>query len=416
MSLLKYLLRFLFVNYSMMQKFIPVYSKLSVGLIFFCSSVFVVAQNFIPGNTYIDATGYVEYRAGNLPIVISAPHGGYLEPSTIPDRSCTGCVTSRDSFTQEVSDGIYNSIVTETGCYPHLIINLLHRKKFDANRDVQDAADGDPTVIQTWTNYHNFIDVAKAQVVQDYGTGTFYDMHGHGHTIQRIELGYLLTRTELQQNDNYINTNTDTQDTSIRTLVNSNLQNLTQAQLIRGSSSFGDILKNRGYHTVPSSSDPAPQGTEPYFAGGYNTRRHGSSDNISPISAIQIEMNSSIRISSANRATLIDSLAVSILDYHGINYNSQFANQYCALLSNDEIIPHKKTTIFPNPSSDKINFNTTQVIKSFVIYDAMGKVVLNNSNSNNQVDISKLKSGMYFLNLQSENGSKETTKFVKVND
>ena len=357
-------------------------------MILLCSSIFACAQNFIPGNTYIDATGYVEYRAGNLPIVISAPHGGYLEPSSIPDRSCTGCITGRDSFTQEVSDGVYNSIVAETGCYPHLIINLLHRKKFDANRDVQDAADGDPTVIQTWSNYHNFIDAAKTQVAQDYGSGTFYDMHGHGHTIQRIELGYLLSRTELQQSDSYLNTNSGTQDSSIRTLVNNNLQNLTQAQLVRGSSSLGDILESRGFHTVPSSADPAPQGTESYFAGGYNTRRHGSSDNTSPVSAVQIEMNSNIRFNTVSRATLIDSLAISMLDYHIINYNNQFANQYCAVLNNNEVLPIKKTSIFPNPSSNKITFISTELIKSFTVYDTMGKIILNDSYTNDYFDIS----------------------------
>lgn len=77
--------------------------------------------------------------------------------------------------------------------------------------------------------------------------------------------------------------------------------------------------------------------------------------------------------------------------------------------------PIKKTSIFPNPSSHKITFASTELIKSYVIYDAMGKVVVKNSNSNNQVDISKLKSGMYFLILQSENGSKEALKFVKAN-
>lgn len=398
-----------------MQKTNYSYLNLLLCISFICSSITTHAQTYIPGNTYIDATGYVEYRAGNLPIVLSSPHGGYLEPSTIPDRNCSGCVTVRDSFTQEVSDGVYNSIVSETGCYPHLIINLLHRKKFDANRDVQEAANGDPIVIQSWTNYHNFIDVAKAQVVQDYGSGTFYDIHGHGHAIQRIELGYLLTGMELQQTDNYLNINPGSQDTSIRTLVTTNLQNHTHAQLIRGTSSFGDMLENRGLHTVPSSSDPAPQGTEPYFNGGYNIRRHGSSNNVSTISAIQIELNSDLRFNSAIRPALVDSLALSMLDYHSVHYNNQFTNQYCALLSNDDIIPHKKTTIFPNPSSDKINFNTTQVIKSCVIYDALGKVILNNSNDNHIIDVSKLKSGIYFISLQKENGSIETLKFIKSN-
>ncbi len=378
-----------------------------------CCFTYVTSQTYIPGNTYTDATGYVEYRAGNLPIIISAPHGGDLEPTSIPDRNCSGCVTVKDSWTKTITEGIYNSIVTETGCYPHVIINLLHRKKFDANRDVGDAANGNPIVIQSWTNYHNFIDSAKTQVVQDYGSGTFYDMHGHGHTIQRIELGYLLTRTQLQQTDQYINTNSGTQDSSIRNLVNTNLQNLTQAQLIRGSNSFGDLLVNQGFPSVPSSSDLAPQGTEPYFNGGYNTRRHGSSDAISSIDAIQIEMNSHVRFNSSNRAVLIDSLAVSMLNYHSIHYNNQFANQYCTVLSNQDLQPEQEIKIYPNPSSDRIHIITSQSLNSFIIYDTTGKVVLQDAVSNEQIDISKLHSGLYFLKLYTNDGHHKTIRFVK---
>ncbi|MBF4985349.1 T9SS type A sorting domain-containing protein [Nonlabens mediterrranea] len=373
----------------------------------------VTAQTYVPGNTYTDATGYVEYRAGNLPIVLSVPHGGYLEPTAILDRSCAGCITTADSFTQEITDGIYQSIVNETGCYPHVIINLLHRKKFDANRDVQDAANGDPTVILSWNNYHNYIDIAKAHVVQNYGSGTFYDMHGHAHAIQRIELGYLLTTTELQQTDHYLNTNSGSQDSSIRTLVSSNLQNLTQAQLIRGTNSLGDILENRGLSSIPSSVNPAPLNSEPYFSGGYNTRRHGSSDNISTINAIQIELNSDLRFNSAIRPALVDSLARTIIDFHTTHYNNQPSSSSCTTLNINELNSQKKTFLYPNPSSEVIHIQSDSSIKSYMIYDKSGKKVWNHSYDRQRLDISKLESGLYFLILQYYNGRNGTFKIVK---
>ena len=75
----------------------------------FVSSLF--SQTYIPGNTYFDNTAYVEYIAGNLPIVISVPHGGYLEPVSIPDRNCTGCVYVRDSYTQELARLIKDAFI-----------------------------------------------------------------------------------------------------------------------------------------------------------------------------------------------------------------------------------------------------------------------------------------------------------------
>ena len=41
-------------------------------------------QNFIPGQSYFGQNNYVEYIAGNLPIIIGVPHGGTLTPANLP--------------------------------------------------------------------------------------------------------------------------------------------------------------------------------------------------------------------------------------------------------------------------------------------------------------------------------------------
>lgn len=292
----------------------------------------VIAQPFVPGNVYFDATGYVEYRAGNLPIIISAPHGGDLEPAAIPDRNCTGCVYTKDSWTKPITEGMYDAIFQETGCYPHVIINLLHRVKFDANRDIGDAADGNATVENAWMGYHNFIDAAKAQVTLDYGRGLFLDIHGHAHTIQRIELGYLLTASELRLTDAMLNTNTYIEESSIRTLVGDNMQSLNHSELLRGADALGTVMHTKGFPCVPSQQDPFPQVGDSYFSGGYNTVRHGSRDNAGTIDAIQIELNQDIRFDATTRAHLIDSLARAANQYIDKHYIDQYIDDYCSIL------------------------------------------------------------------------------------
>lgn len=299
--------------------------------LFLTFSASLTAQ-YTPGTTYFDATGYVEYRAGNLPIIISAPHGGSLEPASIPDRNCSGCVYTKDSWTQTIAEGMYDEFVAETGCYPHLIINLLHRKKFDANRDIGDAADGNTTVEQAWAAYHDFIDAAKAKAEQDYGAGLFLDIHGHAHTIQRIELGYLISGSELGLSDAALNTNTYIEESSIRTLAGTNIQSLSHAELLRGSQSFGTLMDNRGFPSVPSAADPFPQSGDPYFSGGYNTVRHGSRDDAGNIDAVQIELNQDARFISANREMLIDSLTASANEYFDFHYNDQYLGNFCNLI------------------------------------------------------------------------------------
>jgi hypothetical protein len=64
---------------------------------------------------------YIEYRQGNLPIIISVPHGGNLTPSSIPNRTCNSAVTVTDANTIELARQIDSAFVNATGCHPYLI-------------------------------------------------------------------------------------------------------------------------------------------------------------------------------------------------------------------------------------------------------------------------------------------------------
>jgi len=61
------------------------------------------AQPFLPGNTYVSPNGHIEYRCGDLPLIVSVPHGGSLEPVDIPDRTCNSPVYDVDANTVELS-------------------------------------------------------------------------------------------------------------------------------------------------------------------------------------------------------------------------------------------------------------------------------------------------------------------------
>jgi len=101
-----------------------------------------------PGQSYYGSAGdekngkYIEYIPGNLPIIFSSAHGGYLKPEAVKTRRYGSSAT--DIYTQEMTRQIMEYIYNETGGYPHVIINLLHRKKLDGNRDIGEAAQGDP--------------------------------------------------------------------------------------------------------------------------------------------------------------------------------------------------------------------------------------------------------------------------------
>ena len=261
---------------------------------------------YVAGETYFGRNNYIEYIAGDLPIILSAPHGGYGIPSEIPDR--TWGVLGSDRNTQELARQIYEAVELGTGGQMHVVINKLARIKLDANRDAVEAAQGSRLAEEAWEDYHDFIERAKEVVTETYGSGLYIDLHGHGHRIQRLELGYLLSSAQLELSDDALNSGNYAALSSIATL--SSTADASFAEILRGPSSLGTLLQIRGFPAVPSQSQPDPGG-EAYFTGGYNTARHGSRYG-GPISGIQIECNwTGLRDEEANREQFAQILAAS---------------------------------------------------------------------------------------------------------
>ena len=264
-----------------------------------------VITSYQAGTSYFGRNNYVEYVPGGLPVVISATHGGSLRPSEIKDRSYG--VTNSDRNTIELSIAVRDALIEVTGSAPPLVLSHLHRSKLDPNRELLEAAQGDPFAENAWHEFQDWIMEARDVVSQEHERGLYLDMHGHGHTIPRIEIGYLLSSTDLNQSDSALNNMTIVEKTSIRDLG----YHAPEAfwELVRGPKSFGGLLEDEGVPSIPSPSDPYP-GTDPYFTGGYNTRIHGSRSAGEVVNGIQLEHPyPGFRDSDANRQVYATQLA-----------------------------------------------------------------------------------------------------------
>ena len=159
--------------------------------------------SYTSGASYFGANQYVEYLAGDLPVIFSAPHGGALEPAGIPARTpgtCGGQATTvTDANTEELVRQIRAAFFSRTGRYPHVVVNRLDRSRLDANRDIGEGACGNAAAERAWREYHAFLDAAKARALADQGRGWYTDVHGHGHAIARLELGYQLSAATLRR-------------------------------------------------------------------------------------------------------------------------------------------------------------------------------------------------------------------------
>lgn len=70
--------------------------------------------------------------------------------------------------------------------------------------------------------------------------------------------------------------------------------------------------------------------------------------------------------------------------------------------------------IYPNPATHKITIENTNQdsINKILVYDTLGRLVLEENNPSNQLDISKLDSGLLFLTIETDKGV-FTKKIIK---
>jgi N-formylglutamate amidohydrolase len=349
--------------------------NLKLLLICLLSAYAVGAQTYSPGQTYWSPDGFIEYRCGNLPLIITAPHGGYHSPDSIPTRSCPGATTVQDANTLELAQAIDSIYNLHHPCRPHVVISHLHRRKLDPNRDSSEASCDHPQSMAIWRAFHHFAQAARDSVQQHFGKGLLLDLHGHAHTIQRIELGYQLTADHLRAGDSAINSSFRVQRSGIRSLVAINQAQLTHAELLRGENALGTWLQQGGYPSVPSQQDTAPQLGEPFFSGGYITDRHGSKHG-GTVDAIQLEhYRIGIRDNAANRARYADTLRLLTNRFLATHYfgNTAFLTA-CGASPNSIAKKESRTSwfrLYPNPSS--AFYVNTDASGELQIFDLQGK-------------------------------------------
>lgn len=193
------------------------------------------------------------------------------------------------------------------------MISNLSRRKLDPNRTALEAACGNAEALAALEDWHQFINIAKAAAVAASGKAWYMDIHGHGHTNQRLEPGYLLSDFQLNLSDGSLDANVALEDTSsMRTISRASL--LGFSELLRGSTSLGTLYANGGFPAVPASVDLRPN-ADPYFSGGDNTRRHTCGAEATPfggttggnVCGAQIEANfTGVRDNATNRVRFGD--------------------------------------------------------------------------------------------------------------
>ena len=226
---------------------------------------------------------YIVKQEGNIPVLLSAPHGGDLKPKIIKDRQGNSFKTDADTWTIEILKLVNNELKLMWGT-PYYIYSNLHRSKLDFNREFYEATDSNTTLIPIYNSYHDFLSKTSVKVIPKL---LIVDIHGHTHSENMIELGYGIDYTELEELKNIKNNRYWT------------------------NKSFGFIL-NKLYGKAiaypPANTKPAL-----YFKGGYIVQR--IYDNAF---CIQIELPQNIR--KFDREKISKILAKTIKEFYNLNF------------------------------------------------------------------------------------------------
>ena len=241
---------------------------------------------YTPGDLVSDGQGYIQYRVGNTPVIITVPHDGTLVPSNMSDRMGD---TERAVNTRKVAEQFavfFNA--NSDGLFPHIIYNNLSRTKLDPDANLMDGAQGNSYANQSYGTYHSYLQTAIDSVEANFDSGILLNLVEHDNATQQFELGYLLSESDLNLSDEVLNTGYSTLS-SISQL--SSISSGSFAEVLRGYGSFGEYLfaasyNGSSYQVVPTLDNPnAP--SDGYTSGGYTLTAYGK-ERLGKINAIEV--------------------------------------------------------------------------------------------------------------------------------
>jgi len=223
---------------------------------------------------------HIRYYEGNIPLILTAPHGGKVTPDDIDDRSSG--VFDWDDYTLELTEDIIHEFYVQTMKTPYAVIGEISRKKVDLNRQ-RDKAYEDEKAKVIYDEFHHLIQKSERDIDKKFAKGLYIDIHGQSHPKGYAEFGYLLYNDVLKLADEHLQDHQH--QTSIRTLCKFSSESFLEQ--LKGQNSLGSLMCEEGYDSIPSMKIPyATDGN--YFEGAYDTIRYGSLEG-GNISGIQIE-------------------------------------------------------------------------------------------------------------------------------
>lgn len=230
--------------------------------------------------TAADGGGLVIARSGDLPILLTVPHGGLAKVPDVPQR--TRGTMSTDGHTIELAQAVAKHLRSSLGGEPYLVAARFSRKFIDANRGEFDAFES-PRAKPVYDAYHGQIRRFVAEMRKRFPRGALLlDVHG-----QSDEPGVVHRGTQ--------------NGATVAALTGRH-----GPEALAGPKGVLGMVESRGYRTFPPLGGPAE---DRRYNGGYTVHTYGS-HTPQGVDAIQIEIGRDLRKDPAFIAALSEGIAV----------------------------------------------------------------------------------------------------------
>ena len=216
------------------------------------------------------ATDFISIQKGDLPIILSAPHGGLQPIPGVPERAGEGLkkggagfFAGRDENTELLAAAIARALESRLGKKPYFVIAKMHRKFVDANRPPEIAVEH-PRAREVYDAYRGALAQFCDEVHARFGRGLLIDVHGQASARDTVFRG----------------THNGTTDAMLAKLAGEKIH--------AGPQSLAGLLNARGIAMKPADTSPETAG----FTGGHIVQTYGKHEGIG---AVQCEFGMDFR-------------------------------------------------------------------------------------------------------------------------
>jgi N-formylglutamate amidohydrolase len=226
---------------------------------------------------------FIDFREGNIPLILSVPHGGILECDSLPQRSTgfLGIDKGTINLSIELAEKIKIKFKEEQlgNIVPFYIYSKVRRSKVDLNRIKSEAFDQNSFLArELYIFYHNKIEEWIYNNLRKFDRSFLIDIHGFERNARP---------TGFRDVELILGTN------NLKSLISKPIPKKDWEKNLRGK-----IIQAFLQLNIPIAPGHVRR-REYVLTGGYITKKYGAS-NIPKSQAIQIEFSDNIRMYNSN--------------------------------------------------------------------------------------------------------------------